>query len=75
MIIFDKLWEEMKRKGISQYKLINDYDISAGQLSRLRKNEGVSTHTIDMFCEILDCKVEDIMEFKKSDKINSNPKL
>lgn len=75
MIIFDKLWEEMKRKGISQYKLINDYDISAGQLSRLRKNEGVSTHTIDMFCEILDCRVEDIMEFKKSGSTNNDSNL
>ena len=28
----------------------------------------VSTHTIEKFCEILDCNVEDIMEFKEQDE-------
>ncbi|RHS80880.1 XRE family transcriptional regulator [Butyricicoccus sp. OM04-18BH] len=34
--------------------------------TRLKRNESVSTHTIEMFCEILDCRVEDIMEYKKN---------
>ena len=66
MIVYDKLWETMKKKGITQYALIKKYNISPGQITRLKRNESVSTHTIDMFCEILDCKVEDILEFKKS---------
>lgn len=65
MISYDKLWITMKTKGISQYTLIKDYHFSAGQLSRLRKNSFVSTHTIDMLCNILDCNVEDIMTYKK----------
>ena len=28
MIVFDKLWEVMREKNISQYKLINEYGIS-----------------------------------------------
>ncbi|MFI3228084.1 MAG: helix-turn-helix transcriptional regulator, partial [Clostridia bacterium] len=28
-------------------------------------NESVSTHTLNALCEILDCKIEDIIEFKK----------
>lgn len=55
----------MKEKGISQYSLIKNYHISAGQLSRLRSNSFVSTHTIDTLCNILDCRVEDIMTFVK----------
>lgn len=51
----------MAEKGISQYSLIKKYHVSAGQLSRLRKNAYVSTHTIDMLCTILDCGVEDVM--------------
>ena len=65
MIKFDILWETMKKKNISQYKLINEYHISAGQLSRLRANAPVSSHTIDTLCNILDCKVEDVMTFCK----------
>ncbi|HAL20820.1 MAG TPA: XRE family transcriptional regulator [Ruminococcaceae bacterium] len=63
MIVFDKLWITMKKNGISQYKLIKDYKISTGQLDRLRKNENVSTHTLDQLCKILNCKIEDIAEY------------
>ena len=66
MIIYDKLWETMKEKGITQYALIKKHNISPAQITRLKRNESVSTHTIDIFCDILDCKVEDIMEHKKS---------
>ena len=65
MIVYDKLWFTMKKRGISQYKLINDYKISTGQLDRLRKNENVNTHTIDMLCSILKCRIEDIAEYKE----------
>lgn len=67
MIVFDRLWETLKLRGISQYKLIKEYKISSGQLDRLRKNSHVSTFTINQLCEILDCRIEDIAEFK-SDK-------
>ncbi len=63
MIIYDKLWETMKKKGISQYKLIKSYHISTGQLDRLRKNGNVNTFTLNQLCKILDCKLEDIAEY------------
>lgn len=66
MISFEKLWDTMKEKGISQYALIKKYGVSPAQITRLKRNESVSTHTIEMFCEILDCRVEDIMEYKKN---------
>jgi DNA-binding Xre family transcriptional regulator len=55
----------MKQRGISQYKLIKDYNISSGQLDRLRKNENVNTYTLNQLCNILDCNLEDIAEYKK----------
>lgn len=65
MISYEKLWLTMKEKGISQYALIKKYNVSAGQLSRLRSNSFVSTHTINTLCGILDCNVEDIMTYIK----------
>ena len=65
MISYNRLWDTMKDRGISQYALIKKYKISPAQITRLKKNESVSTHTIDVFCRILDCKVEDIMEYVK----------
>jgi len=63
MIVFDKLWETMKEKGISQYRLIKEHGISSGQLDRLRKNGNVSTYTLNQLCTILGCKLEEIAEF------------
>ncbi|MBQ8831535.1 MAG: helix-turn-helix transcriptional regulator [Oscillospiraceae bacterium] len=63
MIVFDRLWETMKKRGISQYKLIHEYNISTGQLDRLRKNQNVNTYTLDQLCKILQCRLEDIAEF------------
>ncbi|OUQ12628.1 XRE family transcriptional regulator [Lachnoclostridium sp. An14] len=64
MVSYDRLWETMKRSNISQYRLIKYYGVSAGQIGRLKKNMYVSTHTIDMLCNILRCNVEDVMEVK-----------
>ncbi len=64
MILYERLWETMKTKNISQYRLIKYHQFSAGQIGRLKKNAYVSTHTIETLCRILDCKVEDIMEYR-----------
>lgn len=64
MIVYDRLWETMKKKNISQYHLIKYCKVSAGQIGRLKKNNFVSTHTIDMLCKILNCSVEEIMEYR-----------
>lgn len=63
MISYEKLWQVMKQKGVSQYMLIKTYHVSAGQLTRLRRNESVSTHTIEVFCKILDCQPGDLMTY------------
>ena len=63
MISFDKLWVTMKQKNISQYKLIHTYGISPSQITRLKRNESVSTNTIDTVCKILECDISDIMTF------------
>ena len=63
VIVFDRLWATMKRRGISQYRLIQDYQFSSGQLDRLRKNASVSTYTLDQLCKILDCGLDEIAEF------------
>ncbi len=63
MISYNGLWNVMKEKGITQYALIKQYGISPGQITRLKRNESVSTHTIEIFCKILNCQVEDIMKY------------
>ncbi len=68
VIVFDKLWETMKEKNVSQYQLIKKYGISTGQLDRLRKNQNVNTFTLNTLCEILNCNLDNIAEYKKEPK-------
>ncbi len=65
MISYERLWSTMKEKGESQYTLIKKHKVSPAQITRMKRNESVSTHTIEMFCRILDCRVEDVMEYIK----------
>lgn len=65
MVVFDKLWETMKQKNISQYQLIKLYGFSSGQLDRLRKNGNINTYTLNELCRILDCSLDDIATYKK----------
>ena len=59
----------MKEKGVTQYTLIKKFNVSPAQITRLKRNESVSTHTIEMFCKILKCNVEDIMQYIEDDEI------
>ena len=74
MIKYDRFWETLKEKGISQYNLVKDYNISKSLLQRLRNNEGISTHSLDTLCSILDCRIEDIIEFVKEHEFPSKNK-
>lgn len=63
MIKYDRLWETMRRNGVSQYRLIKDYGIDKAQLHRIRKNMVVKTIILNNLCSILHCRIEDIMEY------------
>ena len=65
MISYEPLWNTLQKKNISQHQLIKKYGFSSGQLSRLRANQYISTHTVEVLCDILDCKVEDIMFYRR----------
>lgn len=61
MISYEPLWETMRRKDISTYKLINDYCFSKGTLDSLKHDRNISTATLNDICRILDCRVEDVL--------------
>ena len=72
MITYNRLWETMEKRKISQYRLIKEFGLSSGQMSRLKKNTYVSTHTLETLCRILDCRIEDVMEVSFEDEEKEN---
>ena len=45
MIVYDRLWETLKDKNISQYSLMKDYGVDKAQIHRLKHNMIVKTIT------------------------------
>ena len=74
MISYEPLYKTLKEKDISTYKLINEYGISRSLLDRLKHNRPISTVTLNDLCNILHCKVEDILVFTEDD-IDKKQKL
>ncbi|MGP1404687.1 MAG: helix-turn-helix domain-containing protein [Catonella sp.] len=63
MISYEKFWQTLKAKNISQYKLSVYYGVSNSQINRIKKGQHISTSTIENLCRILDCRVEDIITY------------
>ena len=61
MISYEPLYETMKKKGVTTYKLINEHGISRSLLDRLKHNKPITTVTLNDLCKILTCRVEDIL--------------
>lgn len=61
-ISFDPLRKFMKEHGITYYYLAN-HGIEAPTLQRLRKNQVVTTKTINKLCKIMKCQPSGLIEF------------
>ena len=67
MIKYTPLWNTMKKKGITTYTLIYKIGMSSSTVHRLRHNKGISTLLINDLCQILDCRVEDILVYEPNE--------
>lgn len=66
MIKFDKLFQLLRERGIGQNKFCSMYDISHGQLERLRKNQNVETFTLNRIMNVLDLdSLDEICTYEK----------
>ena len=65
MMSFDPLWETLKKKDITTYRLIKEYNLSRGMLDKLKHNRNVTLETVNWLCTILDCRVEDVVVYRK----------
>jgi len=72
LIKYDRLWETMRQRGISQYDLYTHHNINRSQLDRLRHNKNIEVYTIDKLCRILNCRVEDLLELEYNPEVDQD---
>ncbi len=68
MIVYDPFWETLRRSGESTYTLIKNHRISSSTIDKLRRNKPLNTTTINDLCRILNCPVDDIMQYVPSEQ-------
>ena len=62
MISYKPLFQTMKEKGVSSYRLMK-LGFSRSTYYAIKHGENISTHTVNQLCKILHCNVCDIMEY------------
>lgn len=68
MIDYSPFWDTLDKSEENWYTLATKHNISQSTLSRLKNNRNISTKTINDLCRILNCRVEDILQYYPSDK-------
>lgn len=68
MLYYTPLWETMKRKGISQYRLLKS-GVDNKTLDTLKKGGNITLLTVEKLCTILDCTPNEIVRFIESSRL------
>jgi len=63
VISYKPFWKTMEKKRFTTYTLRVKHDVGCSTVPRLQKNLPVSTFTLNKLCKILDCRIEDIIEY------------
>lgn len=66
-IKYRKLFELMKAKGLTTYKIRQENIISQSALTAIKNGKSVTTDTIAKLCAVLDCQPGDILEYVPDD--------
>ena len=67
MISYRPFWNTLNTSEETTYTLIKNHRVSSSTIDKLRKNKPLNTTTVNDLCRILDCKVEDVMEYIPSE--------
>lgn len=62
-VSYKKLFHVMIEKSITNAQLQKQAGFSANIITRLKRNDYISLETIESICKVINCKVDDILEF------------
>lgn len=62
-ISYNKLWKLMIDKKINKTQLSEKAGITTNAMAKLGKNETVQVDTLIKICKVLDCKLDEIIDF------------
>ena len=66
-VCYDRLFHKMIDKRISNVQLMTKAGLSANIITRLKRNSYISLESIEKICAVLECTVDEILEFNVDD--------
>lgn len=67
MISYQPFYDTLFKRDMTEYQLIFKHGVPANTLHRMKHGKPITTTTLDTLCEILECRVEDILEYVPPD--------
>ena len=61
-ISYNKLWKMLIDKNMKKSDLKEMAGISSASLAKLGKGDNITTDVLLRICEVMDCRIEDILE-------------
>ena len=69
-IVYGKLLNLMKEKGITSYTIRQNNIIGQATLKKIKNGGDIDTRTISKLCKLLDCQPGDILEYVPDEEEN-----
>ena len=70
-VSYKKLFHMMIEKNMSNAELQKKAGFSANIITRLKRNRYISLDSVESICKVMDCGVDDILEFTDEDEKQS----
>jgi Predicted transcriptional regulator len=67
-VSYKRLWKLLIDKNMKKRDLKEAAKLSPSLMSSLNQDKSVTVNTLSRICEVLDCRIEDIMEFIPEEK-------
>ena len=67
MMSYEPLFKTMEKKGVTSYRL-QKMGFNRATFYSIKSGNSVSTNTIHQLCKLLDCRVEDVIEYIADEK-------
>ena len=62
MISYEPLFRTMKDRGVTSYRL-QKMGFNRATYYSIKSGKSVSTNTVGLLCKLLNCRVEDVIEY------------
>ena len=68
---YNKLWKLMIDKNINKTALRREAGITSNAMAKMGKNKPVSVEILAKICRVLECTLDDILEFLPDESIEN----